>query len=361
VESERQSLIGKKISRYELREVIGEGGMATVFRAYDTYLEREVGLKLFRHEAFSPIVARRMLKRFDREAKALAKLSHPNIVEVLDYGSYRESLYLVMKYLSGGTLRDKVQGKIDFREAVKYLVPIAYALDHAHKEGIVHRDVKPANILFSKTGDPMLSDFGIAKVTEDEKSVTLTATNVGVGTPEYMAPEQWINQVSPRSDIYALGMVFYELVTGIKPYISDTPTGVAIRQATEPLPNPRQFSPTIPEQAVSVILKALANRPEDRYQSMSDFAVAMEGLNMLDAPALEEEQKTTDDMPVVAEENRRASAEIETRRMNRQETPLRKQSGPLNWFVTHLLLTLVLGGLIIFATLLSVSGVINWP
>ncbi len=363
---EKDPLIDKKIGRYELRQVVGEGGMSTVYRAYDTGLEREVGLKLFRHEAFSPNVARRMIKRFDREAKALAKLSHPNIVEVLDYGGYQESLYLVMKYLSGGTLKDRVHGKLSYPEAAEIIVPIARALGHAHSEGIVHRDVKPANILFSKDGVPMLSDFGIAKITEDEKSISLTATNVGVGTPEYMAPEQWVNQVSPQSDIYALGMVLYELVTGIKPYAADTPTGVAIRQATEALPDPRRYTPEIPEGVTRVILKALARQPEDRYLSMEDFALALESLDEVtdDDEISATDGETADDI-VVTTDTRVASAAAATERLaDYNSSTIRRKntgSGHSAWMSVHIILTLLLAALIIATAMISIEGLLVLP
>ncbi|MCE1254293.1 MAG: serine/threonine protein kinase [Anaerolineae bacterium] len=361
---------GKKIGRYELRQMIGEGGMSTVYRAYDTGLEREVALKLFRHDTFSPNIARRMIKRFDREAKALARLSHPNIVEVLDYGGYQESLYLVMKYLSGGTLKDRVKGKLGYADAAKIIVPIARALGHAHSEGVVHRDVKPANILFSKEGVPMLSDFGIAKITEDEKSISLTATNVGVGTPEYMAPEQWVNQVSPQSDIYALGMVLYELVTGIKPYAADTPTGVAIRQATEALPDPRRYTPDLPRNVSSVILKALARQPEARYATMEDFALALENLDVLEdgKPEMESSEDSAldriNDTPVIPEA-RRASSVVKTQRLASYDSLTVRRINPYGhhsaWMTLHIILTLVLALLIVATAMLSIEGIIRLP
>jgi eukaryotic-like serine/threonine-protein kinase len=357
VEAEEESLVGKKIGRYELRQVIGTGGMATVFRAFDQRLEREVALKLFRRESFSPSVARRMLRRFDREAKALARLSHPNIVEILDYGSFEDSLFLVMKYIPGGTLKEKAEKPFAYPQAARLLAPIARALDYAHREGIIHRDVKPANILLTRDGDLMLSDFGIAKIMDEKLSVSLTATNVGVGTPEYMAPEQWVNKVSPRSDIYALGIIFYELVTGAKPYAADTPAGVAIKQATEPIPDPRRFILELPDPVVHVILKALARRPEDRYESMAAFATALDKLTVNDVRLMEptgEGSTNAIDLP-----RTQTFAAVEAAGSSKKFFP--KGTGWLGWQLVNVGLSLLLGLLVVGAALISIQGVITGP
>jgi len=184
------------------------------------------------------------MKRFDREAKAQAKFSHPNIVPVYDYGETDGVPYLVMEYLPGDTLKQKMDEPIDWRQAVRWLMPVADALGYAHAHGVIHRDVKPANILFDNKGDPVLMDFGIAKVLETDEA-TLTGTGFGVGTPEYMAPEQWQGKPSESSDQYALGVVLYEMLTGQKPYSADTPAALAILQATEPLRAPSHFVPSI--------------------------------------------------------------------------------------------------------------------
>ena len=272
------NLIGQSLGRYHILEQLGEGGMATVYKAYDTRLERDVAVKIIRKSAFSPEVLERMLKRFEREAKALSKLTHPNIVGVIDYGDYEGSPYLVMEYLPGGTLKHRLGKPIPWQEAARLLLPIARALQFAHGQGIIHRDVKPSNILITLSGEPMLTDFGIAKILENEETATLTGTGMGVGTPEYMAPEQWTGQVTPQSDIYSLGVVFYEMVTGRKPYIADTPAAILLKQATEPLPRPAQVVPGLPEAVEKVLLKTLARKPEDRYADMNAFAAALESL-----------------------------------------------------------------------------------
>jgi serine/threonine-protein kinase len=272
-------LTGQSFGRYHLLEKLGEGGMATVYKAYDTRLEREVAVKIIRKEAFPSEVIERMLKRFEREAKAMAKLSHANIVKVYDYGEHEGSPYIVMELLSGGTLKQRLGYAMPWQEAVSLVEPIARALAYAHNEGILHRDVKPANILITKSGEPMLTDFGIAKLLEREEGHTLTGTGVGVGTPEYIAPEQGLGQeVDGRADVYSLGIVLYELITGRKPYIADTPLAVLLKQVNDPLPRPSTIISGLPEQVEHVLIKALSKKPEDRYNSMGEFAAALSGL-----------------------------------------------------------------------------------
>jgi len=267
-------MIGEYIGRYHVLEQLGEGGMATVFKAFDTRLDREVALKV--------ILATRqqspeLLARFEREAKALAKLSHPNIVKVLDYGEHEGSPYLVMEYVSAGTLK-AIQGQpMPSAEAAALLAPIARALEYAHSRKIIHRDVKPSNILITESGQPMLSDFGIAKVLEAGQTWDLTGTGVGIGTPEYMAPEQGVGgPVDHRADIYALGIVLYQLVTGRTPFHGDTPMAVLLKQMNEPLPRPRNIVRGIPVDMERVIFKALAKRPEARFEEMAIFAECLE-------------------------------------------------------------------------------------
>ncbi len=272
---------GKDIGRYHILEQLGEGGMATVYKAYDTHLEAEVAVKVIRTDELPPKVLARALKRFEREAKALARLNHPNIVKVTDYGEYEGQPYLVMPYLTGGTLKERLKKteRMPWQEAARLLVPIAKALDYAHKRGMIHRDVKPSNILITETGEPMLTDFGVAKILDDEATLDLTGTNMAVGTPEYMAPEQvTAKTVDHRADIYALGVVFYEMVTGRKPFQADTPMAVLFKHASEPLPRPTMYAPRLPKAVEQALLKALAKKPENRYQSMGEMAVALERL-----------------------------------------------------------------------------------
>ena len=271
-------LSGHDIGRYHMIERLGQGGMATVYKAFDTRLERDVAIKLIRLDAFAPSVVNAMLGRFEREAKSLAKMMHPNIVPIYDYGEHEGSPYLSMAYIPGGTLKSLTGSTMPYVQACRLLAPVAQALSYAHSLNVIHRDVKPANILITATGQPMLLDFGVAKMLEGQQGDTLTGTGVGVGTPEYMAPEQWENQISVQTDIYALGVVFYELVTGRKPYTADTPAAILRKQLIEPLPRPAQFVPDLPETVEKVIYKALAKNPAERYASMGDFAAALDKL-----------------------------------------------------------------------------------
>jgi serine/threonine protein kinase len=265
--------IGTMLGRYRLDEKIGEGGMAAVYRAFDTKLERQVAIKVITdHRQDSG----NFLKRFDREAKALAKLSHPGIMDIHDYGDEDGLPYIVMEYLPNGTLKQYMGQPIKYQKAAKMLEPIAEALAYAHSQGIIHRDVKPANILFSEHNQPMIGDFGIVKVEETQTTEALTQVGTGIGTPAYMSPEQGRGSgVDHRTDIYALGVVFYELITGRRPYEAPTPTSFFFKQMTEPLPDPRVYAPGIPQDVVTFINKALNIDVNQRIQSMKEFAQAM--------------------------------------------------------------------------------------
>jgi serine/threonine protein kinase len=279
-------LIGQTIGHYRIAEQLGQGGMATVYRAQDTRLDREVAIKFIRREEIGPAYLDQMLKRFEREAKSLARFSHPNIVKVYDYGEHEGVPYLVMEYLPGGTLKPRLGQPIPPAEAARLLVPIARALAYAHQQDIIHRDVKPANILVTHSGDPMLTDFGIAKILQAEMGLsTLTASGTGLGTPDYMAPEQWTNDVVPQTDIYALGVVFYEMVTGHCPYTGDTPAAVFMKQIQEPLPRPQSYVPDLPDEVERVLYKALDRDPKERYTTMGTFAAALEALTRLGSAA----------------------------------------------------------------------------
>jgi len=286
-------LAGQYLGRYYLAERLGEGGMAVVYKAHDTRLERDVAIKIIRSGAFPTDAMGEVLKRFEREAKALAKLSHPNIVKVHDYGEHEGSPYLVMEYMPGGTLR-KILGKpIPWQIALRLLLPVARGVEYAHQRGIVHRDIKPANILITESGDPMLSDFGIAKLFEADQTTNLTGTGMAVGTPEYMAPEQWDGKPNPQSDLYSLGIVLYEMVTGRKPYIADTPMSLLIKQATEPLPSPHQFVADLPEALEALLIKSLARDPRDRFANMQAFIRTAEAL-LASAPTVQAPQLDPD-------------------------------------------------------------------
>lgn len=268
-----QNLSGQNLGRYQIIESLGQGGMASVYKAFDTSLERYLAIKVIRTDIGGE--ESQFLARFQREAKALAKLDHPYILKVLDYGEQNGIPYLVMPFVQGGTLKEKMGHPMPYAQAAALLAPIADALEYAHQRGIIHRDVKPANILLTETGVPLLSDFGIAKILSAQESTQLTGTGVGIGTPDYMAPEQWLGNADPRTDIYSLGIVFFEMVTGYRPFSADTPAAVLLKHLNDPLPRPRSFVTDLPEEVEQVLFKALAKDMENRFQSMGSFAEAL--------------------------------------------------------------------------------------
>lgn len=277
--NQTRNLTGHTIGRYQLLEPLGEGGMATVYRAHDTRLDRDVALKLIRRSAFPAEMLENLLARFEREAKSLARLSHPNIVKVHDYGEHDGVPFLVLEFCPGGDLRQRIQGKpMDWRESIRLILPVARALRFSHQQGVIHRDVKPSNILFTTSGEPMLSDFGIAKMLDYAESATLTGTGVGIGTPGYMAPEQWTGQTNAQSDQYSLAVVLYEMLTGRKPFEADTPAGILLKQASQPLSGLHQFAPSVPASVESVLLKALEKDPSQRFIDMDAFIQSLETL-----------------------------------------------------------------------------------
>jgi hypothetical protein len=275
-------LIGQTLGQYRIVEQIGKGGMATVFKAYQPGLDRYVAVKVL-----APIHAEQagFNARFSREARAIANLHHPNILPVYDSGQERDYSYIAMRYVEGSrTLRDVMAGGLDLARAADLTGQVAAALDHAHARGIIHRDVKPGNVLMD--GDwALLSDFGLAKMTEPV--TTLTGPGVGLGTPAYMSPEQ--GQALPlnyRSDIYSLGIVLFEMLTGQIPHNAETPFAIILKRITEPLPLPRSLNPAIPEPVERALLKALANNPDDRFDSAGALAQAVRA-GLRDLPPVE--------------------------------------------------------------------------
>jgi eukaryotic-like serine/threonine-protein kinase len=273
-----ENLIGCLVDRYQILEQVGVGGMAVVYKARDDRLDRPVAIKVIRKGRIPEDDLPQVLERFDREARALAHLSHPNIVKIHDYGKFNGVPYFVMEYLAGGTLKSRMTRRIPWAESAKLLVPVACALQYAHQRGIIHRDVKPANVLLTETGAALLSDFGIAKILEKVGSAGLTDTGAGIGTPEYMAPEQWVGQVVPQTDVYALGIVLYQMITGRLPHEADTPAGMLLKHVNELVPPPKTLVPELPDLVNDVLLKALAKRVDDRYATMDEFVPVLERL-----------------------------------------------------------------------------------
>jgi len=260
-------LDGAVIGQYHIIEQIGKGGMATVYKAYQPNLDRYVAVKVLAPDL---VESENFITRFEREARAVARLRHPNILTVFDYGRHGEVFYLVTEYVSGGTLVECLGWPQDLAYAVNIVSQVGDALAHAHMQGMIHRDVKPGNILMAEEDWPLLSDFGLAKMVED--SLQLTASGATVGTPQYMSPEQAQGlAVDRRSDIYSLGAVLYEAVTGRPPFGRDSPVAVILKHINEPIIPPHTLRSDLPKEMERVILKALAKSPADRYQRMEEF------------------------------------------------------------------------------------------
>ena len=265
-------IIGRQLGDYQIIEQIGKGGMASVYRAYQPSLDRDVAIKVLppyyaeQDESFT--------QRFKREAKAIANLRHPNILMVLEAGEQDDLAYIVMEYVNAGTLKERLRKPISLKEIYSLVKQIASALEHAHELGIVHRDIKPSNILLPKPDWALLTDFGLAHIVGGS---LLTQSGMTVGTPAYMSPEQGRGErVDHRTDIYALGIMLYEMTVGEVPYTAETPMAVVVKHIVDPLPIPREKNPNIPEALQRIILKALAKNPEDRFQSAGEFAAALE-------------------------------------------------------------------------------------
>ena len=255
--------------RYELNHLIARGGMAEVYRAHDRLLDRPVALKVLFPELS---VDRSFVDRFKREARAAANLSHPNIVPVFDWGEDGGTYFIVMEFIDGRPLSAilKSQGKISPAQTAEIGAPVAAALGYAHKHNVVHRDVKPGNVLITGEGQVKVTDFGIARALNTEES--LTQTGAVMGTATYFSPEQAEGVgVDARSDIYSLGVVMYEMVTGRPPFLGDTPVAVASKHVRDHAPAPRQLDPTIPPSFEAIIVKCMAKDPALRYQTAEDL------------------------------------------------------------------------------------------
>ncbi len=272
-----EEMVGQILGRYRIVRPIGYGGMATVFLAQDMQLRREVAIKVFSPR---PGESADFLRRFAREAQVLAQLDHPNILPIYDYGEQGSIAYLVMPYIAGGSLKDLLRARRAFlpAEALRLIAQVLNALQYAHERGLIHRDIKPGNMLLKADGTLLLSDFGLVKVSSVDGSSMIAATQTGqmiAGTPEYMAPEQAFGQALPASDIYSVGVVLYEMLTGTRPFTADTALGIAMKHAYEQPPSLRQFNPQISPQLDTAVLQALVKDPTQRFQRPAAFLQAL--------------------------------------------------------------------------------------
>jgi eukaryotic-like serine/threonine-protein kinase len=266
-------VVGELIAgRYELEKLVGSGGMSNVFRAHDRLLERTVALKIL-HEQYTRDDD--YVERFRREARAVAKLAHPNIVTVIDRGEQDGRQFIVFEYVDGPNLKDLTRnGPLEVRDAIGLTLQVARALSFAHDRGLVHRDVKPQNVLLNEDGQAKVTDFGIAR-SLDVQGVTQTGTVLG--TSDYIAPEQARGQkVDPKTDIYSLGAVLYELLVGEVPFSGDNFVAVAMRHVNEPVPSVQDARPDCPARLDFAIQRAMAKDPEDRFASMDDLVAELE-------------------------------------------------------------------------------------
>ena len=306
-----QGLIGQDVGGYRIISQIGRGGMATVFKAYQASLDRYVAVKVM-----PPYYAEQddtFLKRFRQEAKAIASLRHPNILIVIDYGEEDETTYIVMEFVEAGTLEELMGKPMAPQQTLGLIDQIAGALHYAHEQGVVHRDIKPSNILLPKPDWPLLTDFGLAKIVGGSQ---LTQSGTVAGTPAYMSPEQGRGEkVDLRSDIYSLGIVLYEMATGVVPFHAETPMAVVVKHIIDPLPLPRSKNPELPEGIERVILRSLSKDPDDRFQDSEEMAKALnEAVRELPAgvaeavPSVPTAQVTTmvDEADVAAESDKPA-------------------------------------------------------
>jgi predicted Ser/Thr protein kinase len=266
-------MVGEQIAeRYELEELVGTGGMSSVYRARDRLLERRVAIKIL-HEHYSR--DEDYIERFRREARAAAKLSHPNIVTVIDRGEADGRQFIVFEYVDGQNLKQLIsgRGRLPVRDALELGIEIGRALAFAHAQGLVHRDVKPQNVLLGN-GDVKVTDFGIARSLD--VNIGLTQTGTVLGTSEYISPEQATGrQVDARTDVYSLGVVLYELLAGEPPYSGDSFVAVAMRHVNDPVPSVSPARPDVSLRIDAALQRAMAKDPDDRFQTMGDFVTEL--------------------------------------------------------------------------------------
>ncbi|HEX6033525.1 MAG TPA: serine/threonine-protein kinase, partial [Anaerolineales bacterium] len=307
-----------KVGRYKIKSELGQSGMATVYRAFDPVSNREVAIKMLPREMLDNLVTR---ARFKREIKLIASLEHPAIVPVYDVGGEdNHQPFFVMRYMSGGSLTEMIRKKrFSLRDAALVIERLAAALDHAHSKGVIHRDIKPDNVLFDTSNNPYLSDFGVAKFTE---SLVSTTNQEVIGTPAYLSPEQALGEdVDRRADIYGLGAMLYEMLTGERPFGKETVIGLALQHVNDPVPNVLNLRPDLPGEVDVIIKRAMAKNRENRYSTALELAHELNKVAYEGEPTLQK-------IPALVD----------------RETPSSPGSSRAGWIVAGLILLLALAG-----------------
>lgn len=317
------SLVGRRLGQYEIVDVIGRGGMATVYLGRQESIDRLVAVKVLPPH---PGLDEAFKERFQLEARTIGNLQNPNILPLYDFGTMDDVIYLVMQYVEDGTLEDLIEmGPMNIKTAEKIVRSIASGLDYAHNRGIVHRDIKPGNILMHE-GHPLLADFGMVKMVAGDSN--LTGTSI-VGTPSYMAPEQGQGMdVTHLVDVYALAAMAYEMLTGQQPFKGSTPMQMILAHINDDIPDVRKLRPDVSEEVANVIRRGLAKRPENRYQSAGDFAEAFSRAIHKNDETLAEVQKQ---FPIGADDSivqRRSSGLEETIAFDGNATAAVRSSDP---------------------------------
>jgi tetratricopeptide (TPR) repeat protein/predicted Ser/Thr protein kinase len=266
-------VVGENVGPYRITRQLGVGGMATVWKAYHPALDRYVAIKVL-HPSFKEDP--QFTARFQREARIVAKLTHPHIVPIYDFSEHEGMSYLVMRYIDGHTLKAMLkEGPLELHEVLQILEPAGRALAYAHDQGVLHRDIKPSNFILTPEREVFLTDFGLARMAETTDSTL--SRDMLVGTPQYISPEQARGErLDARTDIYSLGVVLFEMLTGKVPYDADTPYAVIHDHIFSPLPLPTEFKADIPEDVEKVVLKALAKDRDDRFESVREMVAALE-------------------------------------------------------------------------------------
>lgn len=350
--------VGENIGPYRIIEQLGQGGMATVFKAYHASLDRYVALKVL-HPAFNHDP--NFEARFQREARVVAKLEHPSIVPVYDYAEHDKRPYLVMKFIEGDTLKARMdKGPLTSKEITKIVDAVGSALAYAHKQGVLHRDIKPSNVLLTKDGQVYLADFGLARMAQAGES-TLSSDTM-LGTPQYISPEQAMGlaDLDARTDLYSFGVMLYEMVVGKVPFSADTPFSIIHDHIYSPLPLPRTVNPDVPESVERVLLKALAKERDDRFEDSMKLVTAfkeawneanmpVQGSDLRFTQALHEVPETVASQPVPPEPTKVASVPTKVAKIEKEpegtqagSSPKKKRS-PWIWVSVGLAVILCLG------------------